>query len=121
VEEQGEGGSAAETLGREEAGTQRGAAAVQGVAASAVGIEAYDGLYQYVVCSECVRGNAGVLHCSQCSSHPFHRARVGKTNFMHKCPQCAGNTVMPWAASEPCAPISTCAAPLTIDLKADPP
>jgi len=37
-----------------------------------VKIEEYDGSYECVICSQSVRGNAAVLHCSQCSSNPFH-------------------------------------------------
>ena len=49
-----------------------GAAEGEGVHAGTIKIEAYDGFYQCVVCSESVRGNAAVLKCSQCSANPLH-------------------------------------------------
>jgi len=120
----GGGGSAATKTGREglegegavERGEEAGAAA-----GSCVNMEEYNGSYKYVICSQSVRGDAAVLRCSQCSSNPFHRSFVEKTDFTHKCLQCSGNTVVPWRAGEACAAITTSAVPLTIDLMARPP
>jgi len=121
---QGGGGSAAAKTGREglegagavERGEEAGAAA-----GSCVHMEEYKGSYKYVICSQSVRGDAAMLHCSQCSSNHFHQSCVEKTEFMHKCLQCSGNTVVPWLAGEACVAITTSAVPLTIDLMARPP
>ena len=88
-----------------------------GAAASVcVKIEEYDGSYECVICSQSVRGDAAVLHCSQCSLNPFHRSCVEKTEFMHKCPQCSRNTVVPWSGSEGCAVKTSSETPLPINL-----
>jgi len=100
--------------GGEEVGDQREEA---GAAASVcVKIEEYDGSYECVICSQSVRGDAAVLHCSQCSSNPFHQSCVEKTEFMHKCPQCSRNTVVPWSGSEGSAVMTSSEALLTINL-----
>ena len=55
----------------------------------------YDGAYDCVICSESVRGT-DALHCSKCSSNPFHHKCVAGSGFVETCPQCAGKTVVPW-------------------------
>ena len=93
----GVGGSTAagETGGGVMEEIQGGEAEGDGLHAGAIKVEAYDGSNQSVVCLESVRGNAVVLQCSQCSANPFHRTFVEKTKFMHKCPQCSCNIVVP--------------------------
>ena len=62
-----------------------------------VKIEEYDGSYACAICWESVRGDVDVLHCSQCSSNPIHRAcgaAAGLLNYHLECEACGRDGTM---------------------------
>ena len=59
-----------------------------------VKVEDTDGSYDCAICFESVRRSADALHCSQCSSNPFHGACLLQSGFADTCPQCCGSTLV---------------------------